>query len=337
MNTTRAEVITVAAGERGRTKVADRVVRRVAQRAATEALPAGDVRFPDATVMARSGGRITVSVDLALPYQAAVEESGLRVQQCVGERTAELIGLKVSQPHIRVRSLTLPDRSGSSPSPTSAVTAETPGSAVRRPGRTWSERRLPSALLALVVAAACALLLHDFVFLRAEGRARALWRSEVLKWLSTHGPGDFTVVLGTAMTLLGIGMVLLAVLPGRRRLLSMRPAAGGVRSTLDQASAEQLMHQAVLNVPGVSRVRVRVGRRRARVRAVVEFGDPDAAHRAAVTAANRTLDAYGLGRSPRLRVRLGTGPGVQASRRPKRHRAHKQGAKRGEDHREPIA
>ncbi|MEY9998003.1 putative alkaline shock family protein YloU [Streptomyces sp. V4I8] len=336
MSTTRAERLTVAAGERGRLEVADRVVRRVAQRAATEALPAGDVRFADATVMTRSG-RIAVSVDLALPYQAALEESGRRVQQCVAERTAELTGLKVSRPRIRVRSLTVPDRSRASEPTASAVTAGTQGSVTRRPGRTWSERRVPSALAALTGAAACALLLHDFILLRGEGRPQEPWRSELLTWLSTHGPGDFTVALGTALTLLGIQMVLLAVLPGRRRLLSMRPDAGGVRSTLDQHSAEQLMHQAVLNVPGVSRVRVRVRRRRARVRAVVEFGDPDAAHRAMVTAANRTLDTYGLGRAPRLRVRMSTGPGVQASRRPKRHRAQKEGAKRKEDHREPSA
>ncbi|MEV7003707.1 DUF6286 domain-containing protein [Streptomyces sp. NPDC093982] len=129
------------------------------------------------------------------------------------------------------------------------------------------------------------------------------------------------------MTLLGIGMVLQAVMPGRRRLFTMSPDVKGVRSTLDQASARQLMHQTVLSVPGVSGVRVRVGRRRARVRALVEFGDPDAAHQAVVTAANRALATYGLRRLPRLRVHLGTAAGLQPTQRRMRRRARKQGAR----------
>jgi uncharacterized alkaline shock family protein YloU len=326
MSTTRPRASTVAARERGRTTMADRVVRRVAQRAATEALPAGNVGFTDAMVRTRSG-RARVSVELALPYQAALEESGKRVQQHVAERTAALTGLMVSQPRVRVCALTLPDRTGARAAAPSAMTTRTQGSAAGRAVRTWSERRVLSALAALLGTTICTLLLHDFAFLRAAGGESALWRSVLLKWLFTHGPRDFTLVMCTAMTLLGIGMVLVAVLPGRRRLFAIRPDVEGVRSTLDQASAGQLMHQAVLSVPGVSRVRVRVGRRRARVRARVEFGDPDAAHRAVVTAANHVLATYGLGRPPRLRVRLGTAAGLQASHRPMGHRARKQGAK----------
>jgi len=310
--------------------VADRVVRRVAQRAATEALPDCDVKSASATV-ANRGTRAAVSIDIAIPYQAELDQCGRHVQQCVRERTATLTGLNMSQTRVHVSVLTMPRRTRPLDAQLADETADAPQSSISgRTRRTWSERRLPSALVALAGALACALLLHDFVFLRFEGRTQSPWRSVLLRWLSTHGPGDYTLALGTAMAFLGIGMVLLAVLPGQRRQLAMRPEAGGVRPTLDQAAAEQMMHQAVMNVPGVSQVRVRLRRRRARVKAVVKFGDPEAVHRAAVTAANRTLTAYGLGRSPRLRLRLANGFGVQtAAPRPARHRSHKSAARAG--------
>src|SRR5581483_9670168 len=103
---------TVAPAERGRTVVADRVVRRIAERAAAEALAVGDVGAIRAKV-ATSGGRAVLAVDLTLPYRPALGEAGGQVHDYVAERTARLTGLKVSPARIRVHGLTLRAEPGS--------------------------------------------------------------------------------------------------------------------------------------------------------------------------------------------------------------------------------
>ncbi|MER6529105.1 hypothetical protein ABT245_29330, partial [Streptomyces sp. NPDC001508] len=135
----------VGAGERGRTTVSDRAVRRIAEHAAREALPPGDVGAVNAKVGTR-GGRATVSVVLALPYRAGIARSGHRVRRHVARRTAALTGLAVARPRVRVRALTPPAGSWSG-GPAAPATRGTTGGPARRP---WSERRVPAALAALV-------------------------------------------------------------------------------------------------------------------------------------------------------------------------------------------
>ncbi|MEU1298779.1 DUF6286 domain-containing Asp23/Gls24 family envelope stress response protein [Streptomyces shenzhenensis] len=294
----------VEAGERGRTTVSDRAVRRIAEHAAREALPPGDVGAVSAKV-GRRGGRTGVSVALTLPYRAGVAQSGHRVRRHVARRTAALTGLPVSRPRVRVRGLT--PYAGSLPG--GPVAASAPGPAGGPARRPWSERRVPAALMAFLGLSVCATLLYDVVCVRIAERTAAPWRSRALGWLSSHGPGGFPVALSAAVTLLGAGMVLLALTPGRRRSFAMSTADGRVRATLDRSAAEALVHEAVSGVSGISQVRVRVGRRRARIRAAVEFGDREIAHRQVVTVTDQALGACGLGRTPRPRVRVRTAPG----------------------------
>ncbi|MFF0226943.1 DUF6286 domain-containing Asp23/Gls24 family envelope stress response protein [Streptomyces sp. NPDC004629] len=295
----------VGAGERGRTTVSDRAVRRIAEHAAREALPPGDVGAVNAKVGTR-GGRAAVSVALTLPYRAGIAKSGHRVRLHVARRTAALTGLAVARPQVRVRALAPP--AGPRPGgPAAPAPHGTTGGPARRP---WSERRVPAALAALVGLSACATLLYDVVCVRVAGRTAAPWRSRALTWLSSHGPGGFPVALSAAMAVLGVGMVLLALAPGRRRSLAMSTADGSVRATLDRSAAQTLVRDAVSGVSGVSRVRVRVRRRRrARIRAAVDFGDREVAHGQVVTTVDQALGACGLGRTPRSRVRVRTAPG----------------------------
>ncbi|MZD54952.1 DEAD/DEAH box helicase, partial [Streptomyces sp. SID5606] len=97
--------MTAAPAERGRTVVADRAVRRIAERAAAEAdLGGRRARVTDGTATVQ-GGRADVRVDVLLPYPAALGETGERVRGRMADRVAELSGLTVRTATVRVQAL----------------------------------------------------------------------------------------------------------------------------------------------------------------------------------------------------------------------------------------
>lgn len=305
-----------APGERGTTTVADRAVRRIAQRAAREALPAGraEVTSGSATV---HGRRAEVSLDVTLPYPVPLRSSGARLQQHVTDRTTELTGLDVSPAAIRVTTLAPSSRGAresKDPRESEALGADVEGHALspgRRPSRRrpWAQRRVPVAVLTLVAASGCGLLLYDVVAVHALGRPPAPWRTGLLDRLSTYGPGDTAVVVtGAASALFGAVLLLLALTPGHRRRLPLTSSEPGVRAVLDRRSAALLVRDAVAAVPGVSETRVRSARGRIVARARLSFGDRATARRAVREAAAAALAGCGLGRPPRLRTRVRPGP-----------------------------
>ncbi|UNS99916.1 Asp23/Gls24 family envelope stress response protein [Streptomyces tubbatahanensis] len=289
-------------GRRGSTTVADRAVRRIAQRAAAEALPEGQVEVTDTSASVQ-GQRAHVAVDVTLPYPTALEETGSRVQQHLTQRTARLTGLTVTKARVRVGSLAshpAADRLTHQP----ADTPEAPSSAPRhRAARPWSQRRVPMALLILLGLLACAVLLADVVSVHASDRSPSPWRKDLVEWLSGHGPGDASVaVSGAVAAVAGLWLAWLALTPGLRRLLPASPPGQGTRVTLERSSVAILVRDAVSTVEGVARVAVRCGRRRVRVRAAVSFGERDVARKAVRGAAAEALGGCGLARPPRLRV-----------------------------------
>lgn len=300
-----------APAERGTTTVADRAVRRIAERAAGEALLPGDVRVTHGSVSVQ-GRRARVAVDVALPYPAALDEAGSRIQRRVTDRTAELTGLTVPEARVRIRDLparpaapTTGDAAGHPPQDGAATVAapagNTPG--LRTPHRTWAQRRIPVALLGLAAAAACALLLYDVVQVHAAHHAPARWRTGLVDWLAGHGPGDTAVTAGGAVAAVaGLWLLLLALSPGARKLLPMVPPGRDLRAALERAAVAVLVRDAVAAVPGVTRVRTRVGRHRVTVRARLGFGDRDTARREVKEAAACTLTGCGLARPLRLRT-----------------------------------
>ncbi|MEU1026257.1 DEAD/DEAH box helicase, partial [Streptomyces sp. NPDC005904] len=92
--------MSVPAADRGATTVAERAVRRIAERAATEALPPGEVQAARGAAAVR-GRRARVSVAVTLPYPTVLDDAGERVRSHVADRTAGLTGLVV--PSARVR------------------------------------------------------------------------------------------------------------------------------------------------------------------------------------------------------------------------------------------
>ncbi|WP_344519909.1 DUF6286 domain-containing protein, partial [Streptomyces rectiviolaceus] len=258
------------------------------------------------------GRRARVGVTVTLPYPSVLDEAGESVRSHVAERTARLTGLTVPSARIRVRGLSLHER----PDPAVSVAAtEAAGSAGARAHRPWSQRRVPVAVFALVAAAVCGVLLYDVVSMHVAGHAPARWRVQVMEWLGTHGPYGGTtsgVLAAIAVFVLGVWLLVLAVTPGRRGGLPMRPPMPGVRAVLERQAVAALLRDAVTDVPGTVRVRVRVGRRTARVRAGLEFGELDGARRAVTEAAEAAAAELGLAGPLLLRVRVSTEPAWRA-------------------------
>ncbi|MBB5933778.1 DUF6286 domain-containing protein [Streptomyces zagrosensis] len=182
-------------------------------------------------------------------------------------------------------------------------------SASRGPARRpWSARRGPAAVLALLGATACGMLLYDQVALH-YGRPAAPWRSRTEGWLTdTPGTSGWVIGAAAALALLGLYLMVLALTPGGRRRLPMAPAAPAVRAVLDRASAVTLLRDAALQVPGVTNARARMrGRRRAVIRVTVAYGESTTIRAALHEALATETDRLGLAKPPRLRLGLTTG------------------------------
>ncbi|MFK4065180.1 DUF6286 domain-containing Asp23/Gls24 family envelope stress response protein [Streptomyces sp. NPDC029674] len=297
------------AAERGSTTVADRAVRRVAERAATEALAPGEVRTTRSSASVR-GRRARVDVTVTLPYPTVLDDAGERVRSHVADRTARLTGLAVPSARVRVRELCLREEGASVEEGTSVEAGA--GGRARRP---WSSRRLPVAALTFAAAVVCGVLLYDVLAVRTADRPPARWRADLMGWLTTHGPESGAwpgLAAAFGVFCLGVWLLVLAVTPGRRGRLPMRSPVAGVHAVLDRRAVASLLRDAVTELPGITRVRVDVGRRRARVRAGLAFGLPEDAHRALTEAAERALAACGVDRPLRLRVRLRPVPAWRA-------------------------
>ncbi|MFD4790191.1 DUF6286 domain-containing Asp23/Gls24 family envelope stress response protein [Streptomyces sp. NPDC058459] len=288
-----------APGQRGTTTVSDRAARRIAGRAVTEALPGRAARATGSSASVR-GGRAEIAVDVALPYPAPLTPTVRRVQDHVTARTAELTGLDVRTARVGVTALT-PDRQTAPGAP--GAPAPEAASGGRVPRRWWARRGLPLGVLVLLATLTCGALATDLILVHAGHRPAALWRTGALHWLYAHGPGEPPVTaaaLGCA--LLGVWLIVLAVTPGRRGLLTAHSPAPATQVAVDRAAVAALLRDAAAATDGVDTVAVRVRRRRATVRAALAFGDRAATREQITDAARRALTECGLRRPLRLRV-----------------------------------
>ncbi|MFJ9244568.1 DUF6286 domain-containing protein [Streptomyces sp. NPDC101776] len=294
--TTAGTTAATAAAQRGTTTVSERAVRRIAERATTEALP-GRTAHTTATVR---GGRAEVSLGVTLPYPAPLAEGVRDVQQHVLARTRELTGLEVPTAHVDVVALVAPRYSR----PPLAPAEGTGESGERRTtARRWSRRRVPVTLLTSLAAVACAALAVDLIRVHIAHGTAAAWRVSAVHWLSGHAPGDPAVVLAGGLTaLIGVWMVVLALTPGLRRRSTVRTGADRVDTTVDRSAVESLIRDTVADVNGITTVRVRVRPRRITVRAGLAFGDRERAATAVTTAARDAVTSCRLRKAPRVRV-----------------------------------
>ncbi|MFP3990415.1 hypothetical protein U9R90_23720 [Streptomyces sp. E11-3] len=97
----------VAPGERGATRIADRVVAKIAARAAREALRRGvpeDADLPQATVVVQHGSaRVRISLELDFPCDIGGQCGAVRRQ--VTERVKTLAGMDVPEVVVQVERL----------------------------------------------------------------------------------------------------------------------------------------------------------------------------------------------------------------------------------------
>ncbi|MET9677907.1 DUF6286 domain-containing protein [Streptomyces sp. NPDC006482] len=139
----------------------------------------------------------------------------------------------------------------------------------------------------------------DTIAAHMTGRPVAPWHAATLRWLTTYGPDDVQVTVMAAVAgALGVLLVALAVLPGRRGLWTVT-SAPRLLAAVDRDVVESLVRASVAATAGIGTVRVRGSRRRITVRAGLRFGDPRVA---SAEAARGVLDACCLHSPPRLRV-----------------------------------
>ncbi|MEV8533192.1 Asp23/Gls24 family envelope stress response protein [Streptomyces sp. NPDC051211] len=102
----------VPAAKRGATVIPDKVVARITARAAREALT-GQTGAPPArlglatprSTVAVSGGSARLGLFLDLPYPIDIAEASRQVQRYVGERVAQLTGIRVTEVTVSIRHL----------------------------------------------------------------------------------------------------------------------------------------------------------------------------------------------------------------------------------------
>ncbi|MFD7033524.1 DUF6286 domain-containing Asp23/Gls24 family envelope stress response protein [Streptomyces sp. NPDC059917] len=287
----------MTAHQRGTTTVADRVVRKIAEQAAREAVTGrgGSLTKGSASVHGRTA---RVGVDVALAYRGSAGEAARLVQDHVAARTRHLTDLRLPAPRVSVRALTTP---AGAPGPTGDEVSPAPEGARRR---RWSERRLPVALFSIAALVGAGALVHDAAAVLLWGHPSAPWRRDLVDWLAGNGPADTPAWAAAVAAVAGLWMIALALTPGRRKDLTMAMACDGVRAVISRRSAGHLITAALTQVPGITAGRARVGRRRVRVRA--EFADIEKARALeevgqAIAAAVREL---GLAAPLRTRVRL---------------------------------
>ncbi|MFE4551472.1 DUF6286 domain-containing protein [Streptomyces sp. NPDC056785] len=305
--------MSVPAARRGTTTVSDKAVRRIAERAAREALPGRPVTASRVSA-AVHGRRADVALGVSLPYPLPVAETAREVRRHVSERTRELTGLDVSLRRISVDTLTGPPGTtaadGMPPLPTPSVSApRSEGGDRRAPRRRWSRRRVPTTAVLLMGTVSFGAVALDMIRVRITHRPAAAWRTGTLNWLTGHGPGDTQVVLaGGGLALLGLWLTVLAVTPGRRRLLTLSAPGTCLDAAADRSAVAASVRCAVADVPGIGPVDVRVRRRRLVVRAGLAFGDRDTAHDEVAAATRRVLGGWRPRHAPRVRIMVRTEP-----------------------------
>ncbi|MBM7054346.1 MULTISPECIES: DUF6286 domain-containing protein [Streptomyces] len=200
------------------------------------------------------------------------------------------------------------DEDPSTPAPDAAADAREPVPTLEkgdgRAGRFWSARRVPAALLALVVLGAAGLLLYDIAAVRADHPAMQ-WRRSLADGLAEHRLDDVPVLIGAGVAAaIGLWLLLLALTPGLRDLLPMRRDRADVRAGLDRTAAALVLRDRAVEVSGVQSVRVRMGRRKAKVRALSHFRELDDVRTDLDAVLEKAVAELGLAKPPALSVQV---------------------------------
>ncbi|GAA0440437.1 MULTISPECIES: DUF6286 domain-containing protein [Streptomyces] len=203
----------------------------------------------------------------------------------------------------RLPTLEKTDRRADGPEQSASAAAYT-SAAGDRAGRFWSARRLPAGLVALVVLAVAGLFLYDVAAVRT-GRPAMAWRRRLADELASRPLEDTWVLAAAALAMaLGLWLLVLAVTPGLRGVLPMRPATPGIRAGLDRSAAALVLRDRVMEVSGVQAVRISMSRRKVTARAVAHFRELDEVRGDVAAALADGLDRLGLARPPGMSVHV---------------------------------
>ncbi|MEY9990326.1 hypothetical protein ABIE67_002358 [Streptomyces sp. V4I8] len=174
----------------------------------------------------------------------------------------------------------------------------------RGEGRFWSARRIPAAITALVVLLVAGFFLYDIAAVRA-GRSAMRWRRELAHQLAERPLDDTWVLVGAGVAaVLGLWLLVLALTPGLRSVLSMRRTHPDVRAGLERDLAALVLRDRAVEVSGVQSVRVRMGRAKAEVRAVAHFRELDDVRADLDATLADAIRGLGLARPPSLSVHV---------------------------------
>ncbi|MBV2151350.1 DUF6286 domain-containing protein [Kitasatospora sp. SUK 42] len=168
--------------------------------------------------------------------------------------------------------------------------------------RLRASRAGAAALVSTAVLVGAGALLYDVIAVRAGQPARR-WRAQIADELATRHLDDLGVLVGAGVAaLLGGWLLWLAVAPGLRRWLVLRPY-GGTSAAVDRAGIGHLLADRAAGLTGIDHLRIRVGRRRVRV-TVSGPADPASVQRQL----REELARVGVARPLRLDVRTVAGP-----------------------------
>jgi hypothetical protein len=170
--------------------------------------------------------------------------------------------------------------------------------------RFWSARRVPAGIVALLLLVVSGAFLYDIVAVRADRRALR-WRRELARQLAERPLDDIWVLVGAGVAaVLGLWLIVLAVTPGLRDVLPMRRTHADVRAGLHRDAAAMVLRDRAMEVAGVQSARVRMGRRKADVRAVSHFRQLDDVRADLDTVLADAVRGLGLTRPPPLSVHV---------------------------------
>ena len=171
-------------------------------------------------------------------------------------------------------------------------------------GRFWSARRVPAALVALLLLVIAGFFLYDVTAVRAEQPAMR-WRRELAAQLAERPLDDVWVLVGAGIAAaLGTWLIVLAATPGLRDVLPMRRTQPDVRAGLHREAAAQVLRDRAVEVSGVQSVRVRLTRAKADVGAVSHFRELDDVQADLEATLTEALKGLGLSRPLALSVHV---------------------------------
>lgn len=173
-----------------------------------------------------------------------------------------------------------------------------------RAARFWSPRRVPAAVLALLILGGAGLSLYDVAAVRA-GHSALGWRRDLARDLGERPLDDTAVLVGAGVAAAaGLWLLVLAVTPGLRAVLAMRRSDTDVRAGLHRGAAATVLRDRAMDVSGVQSVRVRMTRSKADVRAVSHFRELDDVRSDLDATLADGIRDLGLARGPALSVRV---------------------------------